>query len=63
VCRWFFSAGLPAWRRFAGWGASFEGSDPNLEKRSLKGQAEALQSELDRIKKRIQEMEGASGSE
>ncbi len=52
-CRWFFGAGLPAWNRFAGWGASVAESDPDLEKQSLKGQAEALQGELDRIKKRI----------
>jgi hypothetical protein len=56
-CRWFFGAGLPAWNRFAGWWASAAESAPDLEKQSLKGQAEALQGELDRIKKRIQEME------
>jgi prefoldin subunit 5 len=33
-----------------------------LEKQSLKGQAEALQGELDRIKKRIQEMEAGEAS-
>ncbi len=63
LCRWFFGAGLPAWRRFAGGGASFEGSDPELEKGSLKGRAEALQSELDRIKKRLQDMEAGSATE
>jgi hypothetical protein len=62
LCRWFFGVGLPAWRRFAGGGASFEGPDPDLEKRSLNVQAEALQSELDRIKKRLQEMESGSAS-
>jgi Family of unknown function (DUF5320) len=62
-CRWFFAAGLPAWQRFAGGRASFEGSDPDLGKQSLKAQAEALQSELDRIKKRLQEMEAGSASE
>ncbi len=63
LCRWFFGAGLPAWQRFAGGGASFEGPDPDLEKRSLKVQADAMQSELDRIKKRLQEMDAGSASE
>jgi hypothetical protein len=63
LCRCFFGASLPAWQRFAGGRAAFEGPDPDLERRSLKGRAEALQSELDRIKKRLQEMEGGSASE
>ena len=63
LCRRFFGTGLPALQRFAGGGAAFEGPDPDLERRSLKGQAEALQSELDRIKKRLQEMEGGSASQ
>lgn len=61
-CRWFFGAGLPAWNRLAGWGASGAASDTDLEKQSLKGQAEALQGELDRIKRRIQEMEAGEAS-
>lgn len=61
-CRWFFGAGLPAWRCFAGRGASFEVPDPATEKRSLEDQAETLQFELDRIKKRIQEMEAGQAS-
>jgi hypothetical protein len=61
-CRWFFSTGLPAWNRWAGWRASFEGPAPALEKRSLEDQAETLQFELDRIKKRLQEMEANAAS-
>jgi hypothetical protein len=53
-CRWFFGAGLPVWRCFAGW-RTFEGSDPAVEKRSL-------QDQLERIKKRLQEMEAGEAS-
>ncbi|MCU0578849.1 MAG: DUF5320 domain-containing protein [Desulfobacterota bacterium] len=54
-CRWFFGSN-------PGWGPSWAASNPDLEKQSLKGQAEALQGELDRIKKRIQEMEAGEAS-
>jgi Family of unknown function (DUF5320) len=40
----FFATGLPGWLRFGG-------------KQALKTQAEALQSELDIIKKRLEDME------
>lgn len=63
VCAWLFAAGLPAWQRFAGGRASFEGPDPELEKSSLKSQVEALESELDRINKRLHDMEAGSASE
>jgi hypothetical protein len=41
----FFATGLPGWMRFGG-------------KQALKTQAEALQSELDFIKKRLEDIEG-----
>lgn len=59
----FYATGLPGWMRFGGYAAPygsptpFQKPDPELEKQALKNQAEALQSELDSIKKRLGEME------
>jgi hypothetical protein len=48
--------------RFGGYAAPYQKPDPELEKQALKNQAEALQSELDLIKKRLDELEaGAAG--
>ncbi len=46
----FFATGLPRWMRF-------QTSDAGTEKRALKDQAEALQSELNLIKKRLNEID------
>ena len=59
----FYATGLPGWMRFGGHGAphgypaSYQKSDPEMEKQALKSQADALQSELDFIKKRLNEIE------
>jgi hypothetical protein len=59
---WFYATGLPGWMRFGGYAAPYQKPDPELEKQALKNQAEALQSELDLIKKRLDELEaGAAG--
>ena len=42
------------------YGAPYQKPDPDLEKQALKGQAEALQSELEFIKKRLSELETGS---
>jgi hypothetical protein len=49
--------GLAAWRRFGGYGAPYPRVDPETEKQDLKEQADALQAELDFIKKRLSDME------
>jgi hypothetical protein len=49
----FHATGLPGWMRFAGYAAP----DPEIEKQALKHQADALQAELDLIKKRLGEIE------
>jgi hypothetical protein len=60
----FYATGLPGWMRFGGYGAPYPQPDPELEKQELKGQAEALQSELNAIKKRLSEIEtGAAESQ
>jgi Family of unknown function (DUF5320) len=59
----FRATGLPGWQR-TGWDGMSYGyptpnltPDPKLEKRALKSQAEALQLELDAIKRRLDEIE------
>ena len=59
----FYATGLPGWTRFGGYGAPYQNPDPNLEKQALKSQAEALQSELDFIKKRLSEIEAETAAE
>jgi hypothetical protein len=59
----FYATGLPGWMRSGGNAASYgyptphQKPDPNMEKQALKYQAEALQSDLDFIKKRLNEIE------
>ena len=66
---WFHATGLPGWVR-AGWtGAPYgypwptPNLDPETEKQALNNQAEALQSELDFIKKRLSEIETGPAKE
>jgi hypothetical protein len=60
---WFYATGLPRTMRFGGVGAAQQKPDPELEKQALKNQAEALQSELDLIKKRLDELEASATAE
>jgi hypothetical protein len=59
----FYATGLPGWQRFGGYAAPlgcampYQKIDSETEKQALKSQAEALQSELDFIKKRLSEIE------
>jgi len=59
----FRATGRPGWSRFGGYGAAYSQVDPGQETQALRSQADALQSELDFIRKRLAEMEGSSGSE
>ncbi|RPH49011.1 MAG: hypothetical protein EHM85_15300 [Desulfobacteraceae bacterium] len=56
----FKATGLPGWMSFGGYDAPYQGSDPDFEKQTLKNQINALQSELEFIKKRLSEIETAS---
>jgi hypothetical protein len=65
----FYATGVPGWARFGGYAAPY-GSftpypkpDPEAEKQSLQSQAEALQEELDFIKKRLSEIETGTAAE
>jgi len=58
----YYATGLPGWARFGGYGyAGFPAPamrpDPEVEKQALKVQADALESELEMIKKRLGALE------
>jgi len=55
----FRATGLPFWARFGGY-ALPQQPDRELERQALRGRADALQSELDAIRKRLGEIEAAS---
>ena len=58
----FFATGLPGWLRFGPFAAPYQAPDPETEKQMLKNQADALQSELEQIRKRLDDIEaGTSG--
>ena len=52
----FFATGMPGRAQFGGFAESFQQADPEMEKQALKSQAEYLQSEMDAIKKRLDEL-------
>lgn len=59
----FAATGLPGWMRFGDYGAPYGNrapypqADPEMEKQALKTQADFLQSELDRIRKRLEDID------
>jgi hypothetical protein len=53
----YYATGLPGWSRFGPFGAPYQAPDPEAERQMLKTQADALQSELTLIKKRLEEIE------
>ena len=53
----FFATGFPGRSGFGRYAAPYSQPDPEWEKQALKSQADALQAELDAIKKRLSEME------
>lgn len=52
----FFATGVPGWSWYGGMAAFDQKADPEFEKQALGNQAEILQSELDAIKKRLEEL-------
>jgi hypothetical protein len=52
----FFATGVPGRAWFGGSAAPYQQADLETEKQALKSQAEYLQSEMDAIKKRLDEM-------
>lgn len=60
---WFHATGIPGWMRLGGNAASVQNSHQKIEQQALKNQAEILQTEMDAIKKRLDEMETQSVKE
>jgi hypothetical protein len=60
---WFRASGLPGWRRFGEWLDPYPTPDPDVEKQALRTQAEALQAELDWIRRRLGEFENPAAAE
>ncbi len=58
----YYATAMPGWMR-SGYAPSYGApgatmnADPEMEKQALKNQADALQAELDAVKKRLDEME------
>ncbi|MBN2399606.1 MAG: DUF5320 domain-containing protein [Candidatus Aminicenantes bacterium] len=53
----FNASGQPGWMPYGGYAAPVANADPEMEKQSLKNQADYLQGELDAIRKRLEEVE------
>lgn len=62
----FFATGQPGWMRFDAYAApqgyplSYPGPDPEMERQTLRKQADVLESELNLIRKRLAEMEAGT---
>jgi len=53
----FYATGVPGRFAFGGLGAPYHNLDPEMEKKALQQDAEALKSEMDAIKKRLEELD------
>ena len=54
----YYATGIPGWASFGGgFVAPYQNSDPEAEKQALNNQAEILQTELDAIKTRLNELD------
>ena len=58
----FYAASATGRMQAGGYDAPYQAVDPGAEKQMLKNQVTALQSELDFIKKRLEEIESEKGS-
>ncbi len=52
---WFYATGMPGWMRFGRYPSIYPLPTAETEKQVLKSRADALQSELDAVKKRLAE--------
>jgi hypothetical protein len=53
----FYATGVPGRAWFGGYTAPFQNVDPEMEKKALQQDAEVLKSEMDAIKKRLEELD------
>lgn len=58
----FYTTGTHGRMQFGGYAAPYQTFDPGAEKQALGNQAAALQSELDFIKKRLEEIDSQKGT-
>jgi hypothetical protein len=57
----YYATGQPGWMRFGPYAAApYPPPDPEWEKQALKNQADALQAQLEQIRKRLDEIESGS---
>jgi len=65
----YYATGLPGWARYGGSAAPYaypspyNEPDPDTQKQSLKNQADALQAQLDLVKKRLSDLETGTPTE
>jgi len=59
----FYATGMPGWMRFGGSAGTYQNPDPGMERQALRNKAEALQSELNAIKKRLSEIDSVTAAE
>jgi hypothetical protein len=59
----YYATGLPGWLRFGPFGAPYQATNPEAEKQLLKNQAGALQSQLDQIRNRLDDLESGPAKE
>ena len=57
---WFHATGLPGWMRGGPYAGPIPQADPKQQKQMLEGQAQALQVELEAIKKEIAELDSSA---
>ncbi len=54
----FYATGMPGWMRFGGYVAPYQNpQSSSMERQSLESRTEALQAELNAVKKRLSEIE------
>jgi len=59
----FYATGLPGWMRGGAYPMPYQQANPEMRRQALESQAQALQSELDLIKKEIAELETGAQTE
>ncbi len=60
---WYYATGQPGWMRFDRYAAPYPKYNPEIEKQELRNQLEALNSEIDFIKKRLSDIESGTATE
>ena len=59
----FYATGQPGWMRFGAYAAPYQAPNPEMEKQALKSQADALQAEMNAIRKRLADIEAGTAEQ